>query len=56
MIINDRDISGAVVGPIKANAVLLIDPYAVLSFAVARQGFKSIARWYPHFFQTLNRV
>jgi len=56
MVINDLNISRTVISPAKTDAILLIDSNTVLSFAVAGQRFKSIARWYPQFFQSLNRV
>jgi hypothetical protein len=56
MIVNDLNIGWAIVGPTKANAILLIDSDAVLSFTVAGQSFKSIARWNLQLVQPLRGV
>ena len=43
MIVDDLDVVGIAVTPTKANPPLVVDPDAVLSFAVASQGLQSIA-------------
>ena len=43
MIVHDFDIVSVAVAPDKADAVLIVDPYAVLAFAVAMQQLKAIA-------------
>lgn len=45
MVVHDFNISWAVVGPSEADAELIIDPDAVLAFAVALQGFQPVAWW-----------
>jgi hypothetical protein len=56
MIINDLQVGWTIISPAKTDAILLVDSNAVLSFAISRQSFRSIARWYPQFFQSLNGV
>lgn len=43
MIVHNFNVSGALIGPPKADAVLVIDPDAVLPLAITAQRLKSIA-------------
>ncbi len=47
MIINNLDGLGPAVGPLEADAVLVVDPDTVLSEPVASQFLKPICRRYP---------
>ncbi len=47
MIINNLDGLGPAVGPVEADAVLVVDPDTVLSAPVASQFLKPICRRYP---------
>ena len=44
MVINDLDLVGFTFGPDKADAVLIVDSYAVLSFSVAFEWFQPVSR------------
>ena len=44
MSVDDLDIVCAGIAPREADAVLLVDPYAMLSRAVTRQALKMVAR------------
>ena len=56
MVVDDFDLSRAGVGPYEADAVLLVDGYAMLSVAVAAQCFEPIARWNGKFVQSSDGV
>jgi hypothetical protein len=43
VVIGDLNVGGVSILPAEANAVLVVDPNAVLPFAIARQGFKLVA-------------
>ena len=42
MVVDDLDVGRSVGGPSEADAVLIVDPDAVLPFPVAGQGFESV--------------
>jgi hypothetical protein len=43
VVIGDLNVEGVPILPAEANAVLVVDPNAVLPFAIARQGFELVA-------------
>ena len=43
VVIGDLNVEGVSILPAEANAVLVVDPNAVLPFAIARQGFELVA-------------
>jgi hypothetical protein len=47
MIVHDLNLVGTMLCPEKTDAVLIIDPDAVLALPVASQWFKPITRWNP---------
>jgi len=56
VIIDDLHIARSIVRPYKANAILSIDPNAVLSSPIAAQRFQAIAGWNSQFFKFFDRV
>ena len=44
MIVGDFHFVGVAIAPSEADAKLVVDPYAVLTIAVALQSFQSVAR------------
>jgi hypothetical protein len=51
MIVYDLNLVRALLGPKKTDAILIIDPDAVLALPVTSQCFKPITRWDPEFLQ-----
>jgi len=45
MIVHEFNVRWTLGGPAKAKPVLIVDPNAVLSFAVTLQRFQPVARW-----------
>jgi hypothetical protein len=56
MVINNFNLVGAEFGPHKANAILVIDADAVLTFSVTRQGFQSVVWRDSQFAKGGNRI
>ena len=56
MIVNDLDIGWTFLGPSEADAILLVDPNAVLSPPVAGEGLQAISGWDPQVLQMLGGV
>lgn len=51
MIIHNLDLIGIPVSPDKAHTPLIVDPDAVLAFAIAFQGFETIGEPYSQVIQ-----
>jgi len=51
VIVHDFNSLGAIVSPLKNNAKLIIDSYAVVTRQISAQNLKSIPRWYPQITQ-----
>jgi len=45
VVIDDFHAVGVTLNPSKTDAPLIVDPDAVLAFAIALEGFESIGRW-----------
>jgi hypothetical protein len=56
MIIHNLHLFGMAFSPHEADAPLVIDTDAVLSFTIPLQGFQSIRRWQAEVFQPAGRV
>jgi hypothetical protein len=56
MVIHDLDIFRSARCPDKTNAILVIDPDAVLSSTIAFERFESIARWNQEIIQSSSPV
>ena len=46
MIIGDLNLKGVSITPNETDAILVVDPNAMLSFAIPLQGFQMVARKY----------
>jgi hypothetical protein len=51
VIIDDLYRFWSAIGPNEADAILVIDPYAMLARSVASQTLKPVSRWYAEFVQ-----
>ena len=47
MVVNHFDVECVTVFPLETQTILHVDPYAVLTFSISGQHFKSIRRWHP---------
>lgn len=56
MVIDDFYVVRPVVTPDKADSIPIIEANAVLSIAIAAQGFQPIAWWYSELFQCFNGI
>jgi hypothetical protein len=45
VVIGNLDIFHAIIRPYKTNAVLIVNPYTVLSLPIIPKGFQQISRW-----------
>ncbi len=52
----DFDVFGIAVPPYEADAVLMVDADAVLSFSAAAQRFKPVARWHQEIGRSLGAI
>ena len=45
VVVDDFHVVGVTIDPSKTNTLLIVDPDAVLAFAIALEGFQPIGRW-----------
>ena len=56
MVVNDLHVSGSLLGPSKADPVLVVDSYAVLAPPVPLQGFQPVPSRDPQVFENLRVI
>ena len=56
VVVSDLYLSGTIIGPSEANAVLVVDSDAVLTGSIAFELFETIARWDPQVLEILSLI